>query len=67
MKKALVGMFPEAKKNIDRDCCSSCGRPIKLDDFRDTISIKEYGISGLCMLCQDLIWGNKNDEQDTRS
>jgi hypothetical protein len=34
-----------------------CGEPVS--EFRDTISAKEYTISGLCQACQDKIF---NDE-----
>ena len=31
--------------------CVSCGKPAT--DFRDELSRKEFGISGLCQRCQD--------------
>ena len=31
--------------------CVSCGKPAT--DFRDDLSRKEFGISGLCQRCQD--------------
>ena len=34
-----------------------CGKPIKLSDFRNEISQREYRISGLCQQCQDEIFG----------
>ena len=42
--------------------CVSCGASVVLTkdgglDFRDEISEKEYGISGLCQTCQDGIFG----------
>ena len=30
-------------------------------DFRDEISIAEYGISGLCQSCQDDVFGNRTE------
>lgn len=32
-----------------------CGE--KVTTFRDPLSMKEYGISGLCQACQDRIFG----------
>ena len=32
--------------------CVTCGKPAT--EFRDTLSVKEYGISGMCQACQDL-------------
>lgn len=40
-----------AKKNV----CVACGKPA--DKFRDPLSAKEYGISGLCQACQDGVFG----------
>ena len=43
--------------------CVKCGFPHNLrSDFRDALSHKEYGISGLCQCCQDGIFGTGEDE-----
>jgi len=43
---------------IESDMCIpppiGCGG--SATDFKDTLSIKEYSISGLCQQCQDAIW-----------
>jgi|TARA_Y100000296_G_scaffold80118_1_gene105039 hypothetical protein len=39
--------------------CVSCGE--SAGDFRDELSRKEYGISGLCQCCQDSIFGTEED------
>ena len=39
--------------------CVSCGE-FNLE-FRDELSRKEYGISGLCQCCQDGIFGTEED------
>lgn len=45
--------------SIDADVCVKtpvgCGKPI--EEFRDTISQREYSISGLCQRCQDTVFG----------
>jgi len=35
-----------------------CGQEVKAEEFRDECSRREYKISGLCMKCQDKIFGN---------
>jgi len=37
--------------------CGICFKPINQKDFRDGLSRKEYGISGMCQACQDDIFG----------
>lgn len=37
--------------------CVSCGKTA--DSFRDQLSLKEYGISGLCQICQDQVFGDE--------
>ncbi len=34
--------------------CVTCGK--RADIFRDSISVKEYNISGMCQKCQDEIF-----------
>lgn len=56
MVDAIESVFPGTKKAIAEHKCPGCKQPI--GEFRDALSIKEYGISGLCQKCQDTIWGN---------
>ena len=45
--------------------CVKCGFPHNLrSDFRDALSHKEYGISGLCQGCQDGIFGVSEEDED---
>lgn len=37
--------------------CPFCGKEIQLKDFRNSRSLKEYQISGLCQKCQDKFFG----------
>ena len=54
MRKAGFG------KEIDRvkeGKCPSCGKKIDTTtEFRDEVSIREYGISGLCQKCQSEVF-----------
>jgi len=53
-KKAFGRSPAEAK---EKGVCVTCGNKIKMGDFKDRISIKEYEISGLCQKCQDDTFG----------
>jgi len=53
-KKAFGRSPAEAK---EKKICVFCGKPIKMEDFKDPLSIKEYEISGLCQKCQDDTFG----------
>jgi hypothetical protein len=44
----------EAKEQM---ICAICGKKVKLDDFRNAISVKEWNISHMCQKCQDDIFG----------
>jgi hypothetical protein len=34
--------------------CVTCGK--RADSFRDSLSVKEYNISGMCQICQDEVF-----------
>lgn len=41
----------------DKSHCVTCGSAwVSIDDFRDQLSIKEFGISGMCQVCQDEVF-----------
>ena len=40
--------------SIVEDICVCCGGPAK--EFKDTLSRKEYSISGMCQRCQDEVF-----------
>jgi hypothetical protein len=46
-------------KEVDRTklgLCPTCGNPVKMEDFKDDISRREFGIGGMCQACQDSIF-----------
>ncbi len=53
-----------------REIATQCGQCVKCGthelEFRDELSRKEHGISGLCQGCQDEIFGGpeENDEKE---
>ena len=41
-------------EQVDRtkvNLCAICGQVIKMEDFKDELSRREYSISGLCQKC----------------
>jgi len=53
-KKTFGRSETEAK---EKGVCVFCGKEIKMEDFKDQLSIKEYEISGFCQKCQDDTFG----------
>ncbi len=48
-------VFPGRIEAIQGHKCKTCG--MKVENFRDKISQKEYLISGMCQKCQDEVFG----------
>jgi len=57
MNKPVFKLYPKAAENVKAGKCATCGKEIKAKDFKDDLSKKEYGISGMCQKCQDDIFG----------
>jgi len=55
-------LFPDFMKDRAEGKCPFCKRLISEGDFRDTISQKEFSISGMCQECQDSFF-DENDEE----
>jgi len=52
-------------REVDRtkfDLCPLCGQPIKMEDFNNELSRKEYFVSGMCQKCIDDMFGKHPDE-----
>lgn len=47
--------FGEEVKLVEEKKCPICKEPV--GEFRDELSKKEYGISGMCQKCQDSVFG----------
>lgn len=52
--KPIDKIFPERQEIMAQKRCVMCGGPAT--EFKDALSKKEYGISGLCQKCQDDIF-----------
>jgi len=48
--------FSKEVERVERGNCPFCGRQIKMEEFKDALSRKEFQISGLCQTCQDTIF-----------
>jgi len=49
-------MFGVSHTNAQKQgVCVTCGK--KVEGFKDQLSQKEYGISGVCQDCQDSVFG----------
>lgn len=67
MNREIVGkIFPRELSYIVSKKCPFCKTTISnLSDFRDSLSLKEFEISGLCQACQDMVF-NDNPNEDYR-
>lgn len=52
--------FNKEVERVESGKCPMCGQPIDITTFRDELSLKEFGISGICQECQDEIFGETN-------
>ena len=48
-------------QSIAGNVCVTCGGQV--GEFRDALSRKEYGISGMCQKCQDSVFGGVDIEE----
>lgn len=51
--------FEKEVELVKNKMCPCCFQKINFKDFKDELSRKEYGISGVCQVCQDKIFGDK--------
>jgi len=51
-----VGLGPEADR-VSLGFCPFCGKPVTREEFRDPLSLREFGISGICQKDQDKFFG----------
>lgn len=56
LNKPAFTIFPDKAKLVRASLCALCEEPITSTEFKDDLSRKEYGISGMCQACQDKMW-----------
>jgi uncharacterized CHY-type Zn-finger protein len=62
-------LYPNRRTDIHANKCVFARHPFEngckgdgtATSFRDTLSRKEYGISGMCQACQDDIFGTEEE------
>ena len=52
---AITGI--DRREAIITKSCATCGQDVALDSFKDSLSLKEFHISGMCQGCQDSVFG----------
>lgn len=57
LNKPCFKVMPGAALKINSSNCPTCGKSIVEAEFKDALSVKEFGISGMCQACQDSIFG----------
>ena len=65
LSKPVFSVFPQMADRILQNKCATCNQNI--GEFRDEISAKEYGISGMCQDCQDSIFQACEDGYEEES
>ena len=61
LSKPVFSVFPEMADRLMCGKCSFCAED--LTPFKDKISEKEFGVSGMCQTCQDNIFTADDDAQ----
>lgn len=55
--KCITNIFGiDRVKCIQENKCPCCKADINVNEFRDTLSVKEWTISGMCQACQDSVF-----------
>jgi hypothetical protein len=58
LSKLAFSLFPQMADRVMCGQCVTCDSTLLRGvDFRDDLSRKEYGISGMCQKCQDVAYG----------
>ena len=65
VENVLSALFGGNRKtSITEKVCVSCGVDVKLNSFRDELSLREFHISGLCQTCQDGVFGTNPENNE---
>lgn len=54
----------KTSESIASSICTICGSTVIQENFRDTLSLQEYKISGMCQICQDRTYQEYDVQQD---
>lgn len=50
--------FSDFVEKVEKGLCPTCSQEIDMDDFEDSLSIREFQVSGMCQKCQNDFFGN---------
>ena len=64
IEEALKDRQPAADEGRCIKAPIGCGKIVTEASFRDSISLKEYGISKLCQECQDSVFNEPDEDYD---
>ena len=53
MRNAIEHIFFPTE-SVEKESCSVCKQPVT--EFKDSVSSREYEISGICQSCQDAVF-----------
>ena len=54
---AITSIFGiDRRQSIEDKSCACCGQGVDLSSFKDSLSLKEFHISGMCQDCQDKVF-----------
>lgn len=57
----IAAGYHKQVKRARKGLCAWCAVPVRVADFRDWLSRKEYTISKLCQKCQDNVFGTNDN------
>jgi hypothetical protein len=60
-KKPADRMFPEFAERRAKGLCATCGSEI--GEFKDDLSRRGFGITGMCQKCQDQVFESFEEEE----
>ena len=63
-EEIMKQVFPKAVAAVKEGICPFCHQKVDTNSFRDDLSRKEFGISGLCQKCQDDTFGAPEKKSD---
>lgn len=55
-KKIIKQIFPQAVIDVENGQCPFCRKKINIEDFTDSLSLREFRISGICNSCQNKVF-----------
>ena len=59
LRKVLEG---GGRPSRDVSICATCGVDVKHEEFRDTLSVREFQISRMCQKCQDKVFADPEED-----